>query len=65
LEKLRKYLEKTRYGYLFGTLLFAMTPLPSNMLFISYYLMNAKSLGIVAGFWMGRFIVYLIMIYLF
>ena len=35
LEKLRKYLEKTRYGYLFGTLLFALTPLPSNMLFIS------------------------------
>ena len=35
LQKLRNYLEKTRYGYLFGTLLFALTPLPSNMLFIS------------------------------
>jgi membrane protein YqaA with SNARE-associated domain len=64
LEKLRKYLEKTRYGYLFGTLLFAMTPLPSSMLFISYGLINAKSLGIVTGFWIGRFIVYIIMIYL-
>ena len=62
LEKLRKYLEKTRYGYLIGTLLFAITPLPSNMLFISYGLMNAKSIGIVAGFWIGRFIVYMIMI---
>ena len=62
LEKLRKYLEKTRYGYLFGTLLFALTPLPSNMLFISYGLMNAKSIGIVAGFWIGRFIAYLLMI---
>jgi membrane protein YqaA with SNARE-associated domain len=62
LEKLRKYLEKTRYGYLFGTLLFALTPLPSNMLFISYGLMNAKSLGIIAGFWIGRFIAYLFMI---
>jgi membrane protein YqaA with SNARE-associated domain len=62
LEKLRKYLEKTRYGYLFGTLLFALTPLPSNMLFISYGLMNAKSLGIIAGFWIGRFIAYLLMI---
>ena len=62
LEKLRKYLEKTRYGYLFGTLLFALTPLPSNMLFISYGLMNAKSLGIIAGFWIGRFITYLLMI---
>jgi membrane protein DedA with SNARE-associated domain len=62
LEKLRKYLEKTRYGYLFGTLLFALTPLPSNMLFISYGLINAKSISIVVGFWIGRFIVYLGMI---
>ena len=62
LEKLRKYLEKTRYGYLFGTLIFALLPLPSNMLFISYGLMNAKSLGIVAGFWIGRFVAYMIMI---
>ena len=42
LEKLRKYLEKTKYGYLIGTLLFALLPLPSNMLFISYGLMNAN-----------------------
>src|SRR5918992_831582 len=62
LEKLRKYLEKTRYGYLIGTLIFALTPLPSNMLFISYGLINAKSLGIIAGFWIGRFVVYLLMI---
>jgi membrane protein YqaA with SNARE-associated domain len=62
LEKLKNYLEKTRYGYLLGTLLFALTPLPSNMLFISYGLMNAKSLGIIAGFWIGRFVVYLCMI---
>ena len=64
LEKLRKYLEKTRYGYLFGTFLFAITPLPSNMLFISYGLMNAKSIGIVVGFWIGRFVAYMIMIHL-
>jgi hypothetical protein len=62
LEKLRKYLEKTRYGYLIGTLLFALMPLSSNMLFISYGLINAKSLGIIIGFWIGRFIVYLGMI---
>ena len=57
--------EKTRYGYLIGTLLFAITPLPSNMLFISYGLMNAKSVGIVVGFWIGRFVAYIIMIILF
>ncbi|MGZ5472049.1 MAG: hypothetical protein ACXWE0_10290 [Nitrososphaeraceae archaeon] len=63
LEKLRKYLEKTRYGYFIGTLLFALLPLPSNMLFISYGLINAKSLSIIVGFWLGRFLVYIIMIY--
>jgi membrane protein DedA with SNARE-associated domain len=63
LEKLRKYLEKTRYGYFIGTLLFALLPLPSNMLFISYGLINAKSLSIIGGFWLGRFLVYIIMIY--
>lgn len=62
LDRFRKYLEKKRYGYLIGTLLFALLPLPSNMLFISYGLMNAKSIGIVAGFWIGRFVAYMIMI---
>jgi membrane protein YqaA with SNARE-associated domain len=62
LDRFRKYLEKKRYGYLIGTLLFALLPLPSNMLFISYGLMNAKSIGIVAGFWIGRFVAYIIMI---
>lgn len=62
LDKFRKYLEKTRYGYLIGTLLFAILPLPSNMLFISYGLMKAKSIGIVVGFWLGRFVSYIIMI---
>ena len=62
LDRFRKYLEKKRYGYLIGTLLFALLPLPSNMLFISYGLMKAKSIGIVVGFWLGRFLVYFIMI---
>jgi membrane protein DedA with SNARE-associated domain len=64
LEKLRKYLERTRYGYFIGTLLFALLPLPSNMLFISYGLINAKSISIIVGFWLGRFLVYIIMIYI-
>ena len=62
LDRFRKYLEKKRYGYLIGTLLFALLPLPSNMLFISYGLMKAKSIGIVVGFWLGRFLEYFIMI---
>ena len=62
LDRLKKYLEKTRYGYFLGTMIFALTPLPSNMLFISYGIMKARSIGIIIGFWLGRFIVYLLMI---
>jgi len=43
--------------------LFGATPLPSNMLFIAYGLMRAKSLGIYVGFWFGRVISYIVMIY--
>ena len=63
LQRLQNFLHRTRYGYFVSTFVFALTPLPSNMLFISYGLMNVKSLGIIAGFWTGRFVVYLIMIY--
>lgn len=62
LERLKKYLEKTKYGYFLGTMIFALTPLPSNMLFISYGIMKTKSIGIIMGFWLGRLIVYLMMI---
>ncbi|MBA4460394.1 MAG: hypothetical protein H2B02_05870, partial [Nitrosopumilaceae archaeon] len=37
--------------------------LPSNMLFITYGLMRAKSLGIYIGFWFGRVLSYIVMIY--
>jgi len=43
--------------------LFGATPLPSNILFITYGLMRAKSFGIYIGFWIGRTISYIIMIY--
>jgi len=64
LEKLKNRLEQTKYGYFVGTLLFAFLPLPSNMLFVSYGLMNVRSLQIITGFWVGRFAVYILMIYI-
>ena len=57
------YLNKKKYGYVIASFLFGATPLPSNMLFITYGLMRAKSLGIYVGFWFGRVISYIIMIY--
>ena len=57
------YLNKKKYGYVVASFLFGATPLPSNMLFITYGLMRAKSIGIYVGFWFGRTMSYIIMIY--
>lgn len=57
------YLNRKKYGYVVASFLFGATPLPSNMLFIAYGLMRAKSIGIYIGFWFGRVISYIIMIY--
>ncbi|MEX0861162.1 hypothetical protein [Nitrosopumilus sp.] len=57
------YLNRKKYGYIIASFLFGATPLPSNMLFIAYGLMRAKSIGIYVGFWFGRTISYVIMIY--
>ncbi|MGH1567437.1 MAG: hypothetical protein ACRBB5_08500 [Nitrosopumilus sp.] len=57
------YLNKKKYGYVVASFLFGATPLPSNMLFITYGLMRAKSISIYVGFWFGRTMSYVIMIY--
>ena len=57
------YLNHKKYGYVVASFLFGATPLPSNMLFITYGLMRAKSIGIYVGFWFGRTLSYVIMIY--
>jgi len=56
------YLNRKRFGYPIASFLFAATPLPSNMLFVAYGLMKAKSIGLYIGFWFGRLISYYIMI---
>ncbi|HJJ21724.1 MAG: hypothetical protein O2834_04335 [Crenarchaeota archaeon] len=63
LDTIGNYLNKKKYGYLVASFLFGATPLPSNILFITYGLMRAKSIGIYIGFWIGRTISYIIMIY--
>ncbi len=63
-DKLKNYLDQKKIGYFLGTMIFAILPLPSNMLFVSYGIMKVKTIQVIAGFWIGRFIVYLMMIYL-
>ena len=62
LDTIGNFLNRKRFGYIITSFLFAATPLPSNMLFIAYGLMRAKSFGLYVGFWFGRLISYYIMI---
>ena len=62
LDSIGNFLNRKRFGYIISSFLFAATPLPSNMLFIAYGLMRAKSFGLYLGFWLGRVISYYIMI---
>jgi len=62
LDVIGDYINRKRYGYVLASFLFASTPLPSNMLFVAYGLMRAKSVGLYVGFWFGRVISYYIMI---
>ena len=63
LDTIGDYLNRKKYGYVVASFLFGATPLPSNMLFITYGLMRAKSIGIYVGFWFGRTLSYIVMIY--
>ena len=63
LDTIGDYLNQKKYGYVIASFLFGATPLPSNVLFITYGLMRAKSIGIYVGFWFGRTISYIVMIY--
>ncbi len=63
LDTIGNYLNNKKYGYVIASFLFGATPLPSNVLFITYGLMRAKSLGIYIGFWFGRTISYIVMIH--
>lgn len=63
LENIRKYIENRKYAYIIVSFIFALTPLPSNMLFIAIGIMKSKTIGLFFGFWLGRFISYFILIY--
>ena len=62
LDAIGNFLNKKKFGYTLTSFLFAATPLPSNMLFVAYGMMRAKSIGLYIGFWCGRLVYYYIMI---
>jgi membrane protein YqaA with SNARE-associated domain len=62
LDIIGNFLNRRKFGYIITSFLFAATPLPSNMLFVAYGLMRAKSIGLYIGFWLGRVLSYYIML---
>ena len=62
LDAIGNFLNRKKFGYVLTSFLFAATPLPSNMLFVAYGMMRAKSIGLYIGFWCGRLVSYYIMI---
>ena len=62
LDAIGNFLNRKKFGYVLTSFLFAATPLPSNMLFVAYGMMRAKSIGLYFGFWPGRLLSYYIMI---
>lgn len=62
LEKIGNYLRSKKIGYFLASFVFAATPLPDNMLFITYGLMKAKSAQIYIGYWLGRLVAYYLML---
>src|SRR3972149_3584633 len=62
LDTLAEYIKKKKYGYFSASFLFAITPLPSNLLFMAYGIMRVKNIAIFAGFWVRRAIAYYVMI---
>jgi len=62
LDTLAEYMKKKKYGYFSASFIFAITPLPSNLLFMAYGIMRVKNISLFAGFWVGRAVAYYVMI---
>jgi hypothetical protein len=62
LEKIGAYLRSKKLGYFAASFVFAATPLPDNILFITYGLIRAKSAQIYIGYWLGRLAAYYVML---
>ena len=62
LDHLHTFFKGKRHGYFLASFLYSLSPLPSNVMFVTYGIMKARSVGILAGFWMGRAVSYYVMV---
>ena len=61
---IEQYLSRKKYAYFLLSLIFAIGPLPSNLLFITFGIMKVRTFEIFLGFWIGRLISYFLLILL-
>lgn len=62
LDHLHNFFKGKKYGYFLASFLYSLSPFPSNIMFITYGIMKARSFGIFLGFWIGRVVSYYIII---
>jgi membrane protein YqaA with SNARE-associated domain len=63
LRHFRELVEEKRLGLFFGTLVYSLSPLPSNYLFITSGISGMELLPVIGGFAVGRFISYAFLVY--
>lgn len=59
----RRLLERKKVGPFIATFIYALSPLPSNFLFIALGISRVKLLPVIAGFAAGRFISYAFLVH--
>ena len=63
LRHFRELVEEKRLGLFFGTLVYSLSPLPSNFLFIASGASGMELLPVIGGFAAGRFVSYAFLVY--
>jgi len=63
LKTFRSFIEERKWGLFFGTVLYSLSPLPSNFLFIASGIARTDLLPMLGGFALARMISYVILIY--
>ena len=56
LDVIGSFLSSRRYGYAVASFLFAVSPLPSNILFVAYGMMRARNVGIYVDFGLAGYL---------
>lgn len=59
----KKFIEDRKLGLFLGTLIYTLSPLPSNFLFIAFGASSVEVLPVLAGFALGRALSYACLVY--